>query len=378
MNHVLNIALCLSICVSFFPVFPADLSAVLFGTADKSASLIVPPIRPWLNKAQEAAKEPEVVTLIKNYTGQEPFHEAPAHQRMLSAHLEQLMRNLNDDTVQELAGFLTLCQQKNVQIDYMSSDDLFRLAYHKRTARETVYKSQTERQIGGWATWCAQHTKMMQRELYAHQKQAERQVLELGSVCATAKTKHAPIIDAYTTIMQLTKTLNPQYRPSYATDPEKYYDDIEQKFILATKLQKQAALAAHVQGISKLLTELALIDKVSQPKNAMEQIEQAEAHVQSAQKHIESAAAVLMAGAATAAQPSQDKNSSIGSTTATATPSDLSVIKTKLLNMDVSKLDEGLDPIEIAKRRIAARKKIAKAMTDVETQKQKDTEANKQ
>jgi len=322
MNRTLGIVLCSS--VVSIPLFSADVpssSVTSSSTALPSDPLVVPQVRSWLKHVHEA-KEPEVITLIKNHTGQEPFHEVPAHQRMLSEHLEQLMRTLNDDTVHETAKFLTLCQQKGIQIEYMASDDLFRLAYHKRTVCETQYKTYTEAQIQGWQSWPARHIAQMKTDLESNRKQAEQQVVSLGSSCASAKARHEPTITAYTTIMQLTQKLNPQYAPAYATDPAKYYGDIEQQFTLAAKMQVQAALAARVQEIKKLLAEVALMGKAPAPvqSDTQKQIELVGTQLQKLTEHLDSASKHLSSGLATV-QPSSSSASSTTSTSDTATPS---------------------------------------------------------
>lgn len=265
MNHSLGIVLCSSLV--FVPVFSAEVpssSVTSSSTALPSDPLVVPQVRSWLKHVHEA-KEPEVVTLIKNHAGPEPFHEVPAHQRMLSEHLEQLMRNLNDDTVKQTEEFLTLCRQKGIQIEYMASDDLFRLAFHKRTSRETTYKTNVEAQIAAWAPWRAKHIEQIQSEIRSHLKQAETHTASLGETCATIKARHEPVITAYTTIMKLTQELSPQYAPAYASDQAKYYTDIEQQFTLAAKMQEKAALAVHLQEIQKLLDAIKLMGKTSVP-----------------------------------------------------------------------------------------------------------------
>ncbi len=268
MNRILGIALCsfgVSVLASQNPSSSNISGSIAASTPLPTDPLEVPQIRSWLKKAEEEAKEPAVVTLIKNYVGQEPFHENPAHQRMLSAHLEQLMRNLNDSTVTHAAAFLNLCQQKGIQIDIMASDDLFRLAYHKRTALESKYKNTAEASLRVHETWRMQNIEELKKQIEAHKKTTETQITQLGTICTAMKQAHAPVANAYTTIMQLTQTLNPHYAPAYATDTKKYYADIEQEFVFVTKMQQQTALANHLQELTQLLTTISVMGKKPAP-----------------------------------------------------------------------------------------------------------------
>ena len=268
MNRILSIALCsfgVSVFASQNPSSSNITASIAASTPLPTDPLEVPQIRSWLKKAEEEAKEPAVVTLIKNYAGQEPFHENPAHQRMLSEHLEKLMRNLNDSTVTHTAAFLNLCEQKGIQIETMASDDLFRLAYHKRTALESMYKNTTEASLRAYETWRMQNIEELKKQIEAHKKTTETHITQLGTMCTAMKQAHAPVANAYTTIMQLTQKLNPHYAPAYATDTKKYYADIEQEFVFVAKMQQQTALANHWRELAQLFTTISVMGKKPAP-----------------------------------------------------------------------------------------------------------------
>lgn len=255
------------------PVLAADAAlssttaSIVSSAVLPSDPLTVPPIRSWLRKIHdEPVKEPEIVALIKNYNGQEPFHEDPKHRAMLSAHLIQLMCTLNDGTVKETVEFLTLCEQKSIQIDeYIASDDLFRLAYHKRTQHETNYKTHVETQIDGYKKCRMNHIEQIRNQLMAQQKTAENNAIACNNACSKAKTLYEPLITPYSTIMQLVPKIDSHYRPTYAVNPALYYENIEQQFTLTLKMQEQAAFAAHLQEINKLIAEANLMGKAPTP-----------------------------------------------------------------------------------------------------------------
>jgi len=233
-------------------------------SADPANSLVVPPVKPWVNNAREQKEkqriEPEVITVLKTYTGQEPegtrFHDLPRNRRLLNEHLEQLVIDLNHGTAQQTEEFLQLCAQKNVVINHDMSEELFKAAYENRSEREKNYIQSIESSKRLISDYREKQIKELAAKLEQCKKQTESWMTILGTSCAQHKNGYETHTKIYTHIMQLVQKLNPQFAPAYATNPALYYDDLEKQFGLKIKMEEQAALATHMREISKLLAAL--------------------------------------------------------------------------------------------------------------------------
>lgn len=244
------------------------ISTLLYTLATQSAepanALAVPPVKPWVKKAREQKEkqrtEPEVITILKTYTGQEPegtrFDDIPRNRRLLNEHLAQLVVDLNHGTAQQTEKFLQLCAQKNVVINHDMSEELFKIAYENRQEREKNYVQSIESSKKLISDYREKQIKELTTKLEQCKKQTESWTTVLSDSCTQHKNGYETHTKVYTNIMQLAQKLNPHFAPTYATNPTLYYDDLEKQFVLTIKMEQQAALATHMREISKLLVAM--------------------------------------------------------------------------------------------------------------------------
>lgn len=280
MNRIVSITLCLPVvCTSIFSSDTSSTTSASSTATHVLASLIVPPVKSWVKRAREQQeqqrKEPEVVTLLKTYTGQEKdterFHDIPHNRRLLDAHVEQLIINLNHGTAQQTEEFLQLCADRNVEINYDASAELFKAAYESRVEREKNYTQSIEdlkQLISGYRT---KQIKELTDTLERAKKQAEIWVNTLATLCTQHAQAYGRHTKKYTNIMLLARKLNPQFAPAYATNPALYYDDLEKEFGLKIKMEEQAALATHMRELSKLLIAMKQFGNIDIEQAAQDQ-----------------------------------------------------------------------------------------------------------
>jgi hypothetical protein len=265
MNRTLSIVLCSSVvCTSLFSA-DAPIPNSSSSTTTTTDPLAVPPVKPWVQKAREQqeqnVRKPDMLNLLlQRVTGSEEegkrFHDDPSHRHMIEERVEKLIINLNHGSAQETEKFLMMCEQKGLEISHDASAELFKAAYANRVERENNYVRSIENSKQLMITWRANQIKQIRETLEYSQKAAETQNNTYVTSLIQHKNGHEVHTKIYTHIMQLAQKLNPQFAPTYATNPALYYDDLEKQFGLKIKMEEQAALATHVREVSKLLAAL--------------------------------------------------------------------------------------------------------------------------
>jgi|GEM_PF-4475175 len=278
MNYAFGIVICSSV-LCHLSVFAAETTSPITTststhtitttttTTSIADSLVVPPVKPWVAKAREVKeqqrREPEVITMLKTCTGKEKegdrFCDTRSNRHLLENYLEHMVIDFDTQKVEEL---LMLCDQKHVEIPLEMCEELFKSAYTWRTASEENYKKNMEGYAQNMKHLREKQIRELNDKLAQCKKATEGNINTWGITCSQLKNGSESAIKTFTTIMQLTQKLNPQFRPAYATNPALYYEDIEKEFGLQIKLAEQTALATHMQELSKIIIAMSQFGKI--------------------------------------------------------------------------------------------------------------------